>query len=62
MVEVLDRVGAPEKTVFHCFSGGPDLARLCAERGWYMSFAGTVTFKNAQSSVTRSRSRRATWS
>uniref|UniRef100_A0A942T963 TatD family hydrolase n=1 Tax=Neobacillus citreus TaxID=2833578 RepID=A0A942T963_9BACI len=49
VVEVLDRVGAPEKTVFHCFSGGPDLARLCAERGWYMSFAGTVTFKNAQS-------------
>ncbi|WP_144765706.1 TatD family hydrolase [Curtobacterium sp. 9128] len=48
VVEVLDRVGAPERTVFHCFSGGPDLARLCAERGWYMSFAGTVTFKNAQ--------------
>ncbi|MBT1633952.1 TatD family hydrolase [Curtobacterium flaccumfaciens] len=47
VVEVLDRVGAPERTVFHCFSGGPDLARLCAERGWYMSFAGTVTFKNA---------------
>jgi TatD DNase family protein len=48
VVDVLDRVGAPERTVFHCFSGGPDLARLCAERGWYMSFAGTVTFKNAQ--------------
>ncbi|MEV7760145.1 TatD family hydrolase [Curtobacterium flaccumfaciens] len=47
VVEVLDRVGAPERTVFHCFSGGTDLARLCAERGWYMSFAGTVTFKNA---------------
>ncbi|WIB59537.1 TatD family hydrolase [Curtobacterium sp. MCLR17_007] len=49
VVQVLDRVGAPEKTVFHCFSGGRDLARLCAERGWYMSFAGTVTFSNAQS-------------
>ncbi|PZF13875.1 deoxyribonuclease [Curtobacterium sp. MCPF17_011] len=48
VVEVLERVGAPERTVFHCFSGGPELARLCAERGWYMSFAGTVTFKNAQ--------------
>jgi TatD DNase family protein len=48
VVQVLDRVGAPAKTVFHCFSGGRDLARLCAERGWYMSFAGTVTFKNAQ--------------
>jgi TatD DNase family protein len=48
VVEVLERVGAPERTVFHCFSGGTELARLCAERGWYMSFAGTVTFKNAQ--------------
>ncbi|MFZ7089197.1 TatD family hydrolase [Curtobacterium sp. RRHDQ10] len=49
VVETLLRVGAPERTVFHCFSGGPDLAQLCAERGWYMSFAGTVTFKNAAS-------------
>ncbi|PZF56648.1 deoxyribonuclease [Curtobacterium sp. MCBD17_034] len=48
VVATLDRVGAPERTVFHCFSGGTDLARLCAERGWYMSFAGTVTFKNAE--------------
>ena len=49
VIEVLDRVGAPARTVFHCFSGGVDLARTCAERGWYMSFAGTVTFKNAES-------------
>ncbi|KQO62737.1 TatD family hydrolase [Curtobacterium sp. Leaf261] len=49
VVETLLRVGAPERTVFHCFSGGPDLAQLCAERGWYMSFAGTVSFKNAAS-------------
>lgn len=48
VIATLDRVGAPEKTVFHCFSGDAALARLCAERGWYMSFAGTVTFKNAQ--------------
>ena len=47
VVETLLRVGAPAKTVFHCFSGGPELARICAENGWYMSFAGTVTFKNA---------------
>jgi TatD DNase family protein len=40
-------VGAPEKTVFHCFSGGEDLARVCAAHGWYLSFAGTVTFSNA---------------
>jgi TatD DNase family protein len=47
VVETLLRVGAPERTVFHCFSGGPELAELCAEHGWYASFAGTVTFKNA---------------
>jgi len=34
--------------VFHCFSGGTELAEICAENGWFMSFAGTVTFKNAQ--------------
>ena len=48
VVEVLDRVGAPERTVFHCFSGDAAFAQLVAERGWYLSFAGTVTFKNAQ--------------
>lgn len=48
VVATLKRVGAPERTVFHCFSGGPELGAICAENGWYMSFAGTVTFKNAQ--------------
>jgi TatD DNase family protein len=48
VLEVLDRVGAPERTVFHCFSGDADLARTIADRGWFLSFAGTVTFKNAQ--------------
>lgn len=47
VVATLDRVGAPDTVVFHCFSGDEDLARVCAERGWYLSFAGTVTFKNA---------------
>ncbi|MFF2054021.1 TatD family hydrolase [Leifsonia sp. NPDC058194] len=47
VVATLKRVGAPERTVFHCFSGDVELARICAENGWYMSFAGTVTFKNA---------------
>jgi TatD DNase family protein len=45
VVEVLLSEGAPERTVFHCFSGGTDLARVCAEHGWYASFAGPVTFK-----------------
>ncbi len=48
VVETLLRVGAPEKTVFHCFSGDYDLGRVIADNGWYASFAGTVTFKNAQ--------------
>ncbi|MCU1529619.1 MAG: deoxyribonuclease [Frondihabitans sp.] len=48
VVALLKRVVAPEKTVFHCFSGDARLAAICAENGWYMSFAGTVTFKNAQ--------------
>jgi TatD DNase family protein len=47
VIATLRRVGAPERTVFHCFSGDADLARLCADNGWYLSFAGTVTFKNA---------------
>ncbi|THG30278.1 TatD family hydrolase [Naasia lichenicola] len=47
VLATLKRVGAPEKTVFHCFSGGAGLARTIAENGWYASFAGTVTFKNA---------------
>jgi TatD DNase family protein len=48
VVRVLKRVGAPERTVFHCFSGGIELARTIADNGWFASFAGTVTFKNAQ--------------
>ncbi|MCS5714516.1 TatD family hydrolase [Herbiconiux sp. CPCC 205716] len=47
VIETLKRVGAPERTVFHCFSGDAELARICTENGWYMSFAGNVTFKNA---------------
>jgi TatD DNase family protein len=47
VLRVLRRVGAPERTVFHCFSGDADLARTVAAEGWYLSFAGTVTFKNA---------------
>lgn len=47
VVRVLDDERAPARTVFHCFSGGMDLAQICAERGWFVSFAGTVTFRNA---------------
>jgi TatD DNase family protein len=39
--------GAPETVIFHCFSGDAEMARRCAEHGWYASFAGNVTFRNA---------------
>lgn len=48
VLETLTRVGAPERTVFHCFSGDEAMARVCADAGYYLSFAGNVTFKNAQ--------------
>ena len=44
---VLDDVGVPARTVIHCFSGGPDEARACLDRGAALSFSGIVTFKNA---------------
>jgi TatD DNase family protein len=47
VLETLRRVGPPARVVFHCFSGDRELAQLIAESGWYVSFAGTVTFKNA---------------
>ncbi|PCE15987.1 deoxyribonuclease [Microbacterium sp. SZ1] len=48
VLETLSRVGAPEKTVFHCFSGDAAMATVCADAGFHLSFAGNVTFKNAQ--------------
>ncbi|MDQ0634854.1 TatD DNase family protein [Arthrobacter pascens] len=47
VVKVLREEGAPERVVFHCFSGDESLARICNEAGWNMSFAGTLTFRNA---------------
>lgn len=48
VLETLARVGAPDRTVFHCFSGDEAMARVAADRGYWLSFAGNVTFKNAQ--------------
>jgi len=45
VIETLKQDGAPTKTVFHCFSGDAEMAQICAENGWYMSFAGPVTYK-----------------
>jgi len=49
VVRVLESEGAPELVVLHCFSGDAAMARYCVEQGWYLSFAGTITFKNAAS-------------
>jgi TatD DNase family protein len=48
VLAVLDDEGVPDRVVMHCFSGDDAFARECLERGAYLSFAGTVTFKNAQ--------------
>ena len=48
VVETLLRVGAPEKVVFHCYSGDIELAKICSDNGWYTSFAGNITIKRNQ--------------
>lgn len=47
VLDTLLKVGAPEKTIFHCYSGDAEMARECIDAGYILSFAGTVTFKNA---------------
>ena len=48
VLAVLDEEGVPDRWVMHCFSGDAAFARRCLDRGAHLSFAGTVTFKNAQ--------------
>ena len=47
VLDTLLEVGAPAVTIFHCFSGDAEMARECIDAGYFLSFAGTVTFKNA---------------
>ena len=47
VLDTLIEEGAPEKTVFHCYSGDAEMARECIDHGYILSFAGTMTFKNA---------------
>ena len=47
VLRVLEEEGAPERVVFHCFSGDAEMAQMCVDRGYVLSFAGTLTFKNA---------------
>ncbi len=44
---LLEEEGVPERTVFHCFTGGPDEARRALDLGTWISFSGIVTFPNA---------------
>ncbi|MEV7341389.1 TatD family hydrolase [Streptomyces sp. NPDC093544] len=48
VLRILAEEGAPERTVFHCYSGDAAMAEVCARAGYFMSFAGNMTFKNAQ--------------
>lgn len=48
VLRILDDEGHPETVILHCFSGDANFARAASERGWYCSFSGVVTFKNAQ--------------
>ena len=48
VLRIVDEEGAPDRWVMHCFSGDAEFARRCLDRGAHLSFAGTVTFKNAQ--------------
>lgn len=47
VLDLLTAEGAPEQVIFHCFSGDEEFARRCADAGWYLSFAGPVSFRNA---------------
>jgi TatD DNase family protein len=48
VLRILDSEGPPERVIFHCFSGDAAMAKRCADAGYVMSFAGNVTFANAQ--------------
>lgn len=47
ILRVLQEEGAPEKVIFHCYSGDADMAVKCIRAGYFLSYSGTVTFKNA---------------
>jgi TatD DNase family protein len=47
VLAILAADGAPDQVIFHCFSGDAELAERCAQAGYLLSFAGTVTFGNA---------------
>lgn len=48
ILRILDEEEAPDRVVFHCFSGDARMAKHCAERDWFCSFSGVVTYKSAE--------------
>lgn len=44
LIAILDEMGAPERTIIHCFSSSMDMAKECANRGFYVNFGGATTF------------------
>jgi TatD DNase family protein len=48
VLRILEEEGPPPRVVFHCFSGDVAMVKQCAEAGYVMSFAGNLTFSNAQ--------------
>ena len=48
VLDVLRAEGAPAQVIFHCFSSGPQMARICLDAGWVLSLSGTVSFTNAR--------------
>ena len=48
VLAILQGEGPPDSVIFHCFSGGPQMARTCVEAGYHLSFAGPVSFRNAR--------------
>jgi TatD DNase family protein len=48
VLRILEEEGPPDRVVFHCFSGDVAMVKQCAEAGYVMSFAGNVTYRNAQ--------------
>jgi len=48
VLRILRSEGAPERVVFHCFSGDAEMAKACTESGYVMSFAGNITFRTNQ--------------
>jgi TatD DNase family protein len=48
VLSILASEGAPEKVIFHCFSGDLAMARTCVDAGYHLSFAGPVSFRNAR--------------